>query len=67
MFLQVISLYYSHIRVAQLIRGPLNLLVQECQDMLLCFFGVLQFPWGMVKDQEIVDQEPSQLKKLMEY
>jgi len=30
------------------------------------FSGVFQFPRGMVKDQEIVDQESSQLKKLME-
>ena len=43
MFLEEISLYYSHIKAAQLIRGLLNMLVQECQDMLLCFLESFSF------------------------
>ena len=43
MFFQVLSFYHSNVRAAQLIRGLLNLLVQMCQDMLLCFLESFSF------------------------
>jgi len=46
MFLQVIAFYYSCIMAAQVIRGTLNLLVQDYQGMLLCFLESFSFHEG---------------------